>query len=129
MDALIQSRFLESTEIVDWRHPDARARTLAAQFDRCGRDGSSADPLPVVVNALRAHVTTDTLSRNLSGLEVVVRLSRATPGVLTSDLRSAATASALRQNRPARRWRRLSTVNCLLTGALNAPNISPAGMT
>jgi transglutaminase-like putative cysteine protease len=32
MDSSVQSRFLESTEIIDWRHPDvlARARTLAA---------------------------------------------------------------------------------------------------
>lgn len=32
-----------------------------------------ADPLPVVVNALRAHVTTDTLSRNLPDLEILAR--------------------------------------------------------
>jgi transglutaminase-like putative cysteine protease len=32
-----------------------------------------ADPLPVVVNALRAHVTTDTLSRNLPDLEILTR--------------------------------------------------------
>jgi transglutaminase-like putative cysteine protease len=30
-----------------------------------------ADPLPVVVHALRAHVTTDTLSRNLPDVEPV----------------------------------------------------------
>ena len=30
-----------------------------------------ADPLPVVVNALRAHVTTDTLSRNLPDVEIL----------------------------------------------------------
>jgi hypothetical protein len=32
-----------------------------------------ADPLPVVVNALRAHVTTDTLSRNLPDVEILTR--------------------------------------------------------
>src|SRR5215510_1892197 len=38
MDALSQARFLESTDVIDWRHPDvlARARTL--------RHGSS-DPV------------------------------------------------------------------------------------
>jgi transglutaminase-like putative cysteine protease len=33
-----------------------------------------ADPLPAVVNALRAHVTTDTLSRNLPDLEILTRI-------------------------------------------------------
>jgi transglutaminase-like putative cysteine protease len=32
------------------------------------------DPLPAVVNALRAHVTTDTLSRNLPDVEILTRL-------------------------------------------------------